>query len=114
MRARPRGNRRAFASPRVSGCRDVSAPEAAPLSRQAPPAIDRSWVDKPRSGAQRLAAPQAACVEDLAAGLGGHAGAKAVPTLAHEVRRLEGAFHRCVSRTAAVRARIVLRARPQF
>lgn len=48
-------------------------------------------------GAQRLAATGAACIQNLAACLGRHTCAEPMAPLAHEVRRLIGAFHRSVS-----------------
>ena len=76
-----------------------------------------------RLGAQRFPALGAACIDDLATSFGGHARTKTVATLAHEVRRLVGAFHRSVSIyiwlapgfgvSAAIQARSVLGARDQ-
>ena len=48
-------------------------------------------------GAQRLAATSAASIHNLAASFGRHACAEPMAPLAHEVRRLIGAFHRSVS-----------------
>ena len=49
------------------------------------------------SGAQRLATLGTASVDDLATRFSGHARAKAVAALAHQVRGLVGAFHRSIS-----------------
>jgi hypothetical protein len=49
--------------------------------------------ERPKSGAQRLAAAGAAGAQDLAAADGRLARAEAVAPLAHEVRRLESALH---------------------
>lgn len=51
--------------------------------------------------ADRLATACAACVQDLASGLGGHACAKTVAALANQVARLKGAFHRSGSVSVA-------------
>ena len=74
-----------------------------------PPAVPCVWVgsDVGASGAQALAAPCATRVEDLAAGLGGHARTKPVPPLADKVRRLESAFHHMSPSVAATSYAIV-------
>jgi hypothetical protein len=54
-----------------------------------------------RSGGQTLATAGAARCENLAAGLGGEAGAETVATLANNFRGLIGAFHGTFSAFAA-------------
>src|SRR6056297_2393011 len=86
----------------------TTPPEACvPLCPRRPPAVscqsrDVAW----RLSAQRLAATCATCVQDLAPGLGGHARTEPMTTLAYEVRRLKGAFHRVLLRLVGPGARI--------
>src|SRR6056297_730405 len=54
-----------------------------------------------RLRAQRLTATRTTCVQDLAAGFGGHARAEPVAAFANQVRGLKGAFHRSVSDVGA-------------
>ena len=63
-------------------------------------------TEKARSGAERLPALRATCVDDLAACLGGHARAEPVAPLADQVRGLKGAFHRVLLRLVGPGARI--------
>ncbi len=71
------------------GCDEIrSFPEALHRGRRPDGA---EWAAG--SSAQTLATARAARSDDLAAALGRHAGAKAMPALAHELARLIGPFH---------------------
>lgn len=74
--------------------RNLDAGRGGQKIRPLPQTLHRSRADAARvSGAEALAAAGAASGNDLAAALGGHASAKTVTALPHELARLIGPFH---------------------
>ena len=78
-------------------------PNAAPVHMPGNPGVSSMSVAVPAwpahsSGRQALAAPRPAGIQDLAAIARRHARAETMARLADPVRRLEGAFHRGLSR----------------